>query len=98
MLIVSDDGVDYERLLAQQGIRDARLRFFDTGHSGAGPNLSRNIALNAASGEFIAPLDADDLFYPERLEWLLPPATGVCRNFQQFVASPRASLPLTEAD
>jgi glycosyltransferase involved in cell wall biosynthesis len=72
MLIVSDDGIDYQSILADRGIADPRLRYFTTGRVGAGPNLARNIALDVASGEYIAPLDADDLFYPRRLERLLP--------------------------
>jgi glycosyltransferase involved in cell wall biosynthesis len=72
MLIVSDDGIDYEALLAKRGIADPRLRYFDTGRFCAGPNLARNIALEAVSGDYIAPLDADDLYYPDRLERLLP--------------------------
>ena len=72
MLIVSDDGIDYQSLLAEHGITDPRLRIFTTGRVGGGPNLTRNIALEAAAGDFIAPLDADDLFYPKRLEVLLP--------------------------
>ena len=72
MLIVSDDGIDYQNLLAKMGMTDSRLRYFTTAQVGGGPNRARNIALEAAQGEFIAPLDADDLYYPSRLERLLP--------------------------
>jgi len=71
MLIVSDDGVDYESLLRQKGICDARLRFFHTQIPKSGPNRARNIALDAARGAWIAPLDADDFYLPWRLEKLL---------------------------
>lgn len=76
MLIVADDGADYRALLAGQGLADSGLRFLTTGRSGAGPGLARNLALAAARGEFIAALDADDLFYPTRLERLLPLAAA----------------------
>ncbi len=71
MLIVSDDGVDYQTLLAQQGIVDARLRFLPSQAHGSGPNAARNVALAVAQGQFIAPLDADDVFYPDRLDCLM---------------------------
>ena len=38
MIIVADDGADYERCLAGAGIRDARLRFATTGAVGTGPS------------------------------------------------------------
>lgn len=72
MLIVSDDGEDYQRLLNRQGIADPRLRFFHSSSPRSGPNLTRNIALEAAKGDLIAPLDADDLYYPSRLQRLVP--------------------------
>ncbi len=73
MLIVGDDGRDYRRLLDAVGLADdPRLRFFDSGGVARGPGAARNVALEAARGRFIAPLDADDLFYPDRLERLLP--------------------------
>lgn len=76
MLIVADDGLDYRALLAGEGLSDPRLRFLSTGRSGAGPGAARNLALAAARGEYIAPLDADDLFHPARLEQLLPLAAA----------------------
>lgn len=72
MLIVSDDGRDYEEILREHGIRDPRLRFLSSDKTQSGPNITRNLALAQASGGFIAPLDADDLYYPQRLEKLLP--------------------------
>lgn len=67
MLIVSDDGVDYQSILAREGIADPRLRFLQTAVRGSGPNVARNLALHAARGRFIAPLDPDDLCDPRRL-------------------------------
>jgi len=71
MLIVSDDGEDYRRLLSRRGLVDKRLRFLSSPVHGSGPNAARNVALAAAEGRFIAPLDADDVYYPERLERLV---------------------------
>jgi len=72
MLIISDDGSDYEQNLLAQGIEDSRLRFFSTGRRRAGPSAARNLGLQHALGELIAPLDADDRFHPLRLARLAP--------------------------
>jgi len=72
MLIISDDGSDYEQCLLAQGIEDSRLRFFSTGQRRAGPNAARNLGLEHVRGELIAPLDADDRFHPLRLARLAP--------------------------
>lgn len=72
LIIVADDHADYARLLGGDDISDQRFRFISTGHSGSGCHNARNVGLRAAKGTFIAPLDADDLFLPHRLERLLP--------------------------
>ncbi len=71
MHIVSDDGVDYQKLLASRDICDSRLYFSQTPRVQSGPNVGRNIGLAQAKGDWIAPLDADDVYYPSRLERLL---------------------------
>jgi glycosyltransferase involved in cell wall biosynthesis len=71
LVVVSDDGVDYRAALARAGVVDPRLRFLDSGRPGAGPGAARNRGLAAARGQYLAPLDADDLFYPQRLERLV---------------------------
>ena len=72
MLIISDDGRDYRALLEARGIRDPRLRFFHSQCRASRPNATRNIGLKHATGDIIAPLDADDFYYPERFARLLP--------------------------
>jgi glycosyltransferase involved in cell wall biosynthesis len=71
-LIVADDGQDYRSLLADEGCLDPRLGFLDSGGRGSGPAAARNAALPHATGAFLAPLDADDLYLPRRLERLVP--------------------------
>ena len=71
MIIVSDDGVDYQAVLAKQHIIDPRIRFSSTGAVGSGPSRGRNVALEMAKGEFITTLDADDEYHPEYLETVL---------------------------
>jgi glycosyltransferase involved in cell wall biosynthesis len=71
VILVSDDQFDYAKLLQSAGIRDERLRFVSTGRFGSGCHNARNVGLTAAHGDFIAALDADDLFYSERIATLL---------------------------
>jgi glycosyltransferase involved in cell wall biosynthesis len=70
--IVADDGVDYEALVADAGIRDRRLHFVSTGHVGSGSSRARNVALRELTTPFAALLDADDRFKPLKLERVHP--------------------------
>jgi len=74
MIIVSDDGCDYEALLKQDNIADPRLRFSTTGKVKSGPSRGRNIALDLARGEYITTLDADDEYHPDYISTLLKAA------------------------
>jgi glycosyltransferase involved in cell wall biosynthesis len=66
-LIVCDDGStdDIESALAPYRDRIVLIRQENRGEAGA-----KNAAARAASGEFVAVLDADDVYLPERLEAL----------------------------
>jgi len=66
-LIISDDGTDYEALLARAGIRDRRLKFLSSGTIGGGASRARNVALDRITTEYAAILDADDRFKPGKL-------------------------------
>lgn len=65
--IVSDDGSDYEELLASAGLVDPRLRFLSTGAVGSGAPRARNLALDHVQSPYVAILDADDSFRPDKL-------------------------------
>jgi glycosyltransferase involved in cell wall biosynthesis len=67
LLVVSDDGVDYARLLYVEGIADPRIRHLDTGGIGTGSSAARNVGLMAMGGRYGAVLDADYRFKPEKL-------------------------------
>jgi glycosyltransferase involved in cell wall biosynthesis len=64
-IIVADDGSTDEtaRIVSRYGERIRYLR-----QPNAGPAAARNLGLAAAKGEFVAFLDADDLWHAEKLE------------------------------
>lgn len=70
MLIVSDDGQDYEAFLKTKGVSDKRLRFLSTKQIGAGVSAARNVGLKEAKGNVLGLLDATDEYYPNRLQRL----------------------------
>jgi len=67
-VIVIDDGSTDESpaIIGEFVNRDPRIRLLRIPNSGVG--AARNAGIAAASGEFIAPLDADDTWEPEKLE------------------------------
>ena len=67
-IIVVDDGSadDTPEVVAEFAKRDSRIRLICQGNAGVG--AARNTGIRAARGEFIATLDADDLWNPTKLE------------------------------
>lgn len=72
LVIASDDHLDWISFLSNHGLSDPRLRQVATQTTASGPSPARNAGLAAASGQIIAPLDADDVFAPDRISQLLP--------------------------
>lgn len=70
--IVVDDASsdDTSAVVAAHAARDSRIRLLRQ-EENAGPAAARNRAVEAARGDWIALLDADDLYLPERLERLI---------------------------
>jgi len=67
LYIVVDDGFDYGALLAEAGIGDPRITFMSSGGIGRGASVARNVALEQVDENFVAILDADDRFKPQKL-------------------------------
>ena len=101
-IIIADDGSTDEsvgivsRLMAE----DPRIRLLQD-RQNRGPAAARNRALAAASGEWIAVMDSDDLMHPKRLSTLVEMASGdgaelaadnVLEFFQDGSAPPRPLL------
>ena len=66
-IIVIDDGSPDDTLEKVLSIKDGRLRYFRQKPSGL-PAYSRNRAIERSNGRYIALLDGDDIWFPEKLE------------------------------
>lgn len=69
MIIVDDASPDETAEVVKRYLDDPRIRLIRSERN-RGNGGARNLALEAAQGEWVAPLDADDWFAPERLEHL----------------------------
>lgn len=66
-VIVLDDGSTDRtgEIVLGHAARDARVKLFR--QANAGPSAARNAALERARGEYVALIDADDLWHPDKL-------------------------------
>ena len=70
LLVIDDASSDATAALVEAAAaNDPRIRLLRAPTNG-GPGLARNLGIAAATGQWIAPLDADDRFHPHRLEQL----------------------------
>ncbi|MGD1871437.1 MAG: glycosyltransferase family 2 protein [Mastigocoleus sp.] len=67
VIIVDDGSQDNTVNIVKNFIkRDQRIRLLQQENSGVAS--ARNLAIAHACGEYIAPIDADDIWYPENIE------------------------------
>ena len=85
-IIIVDDGSTDDTELAVRRYQDPRIEYIKQSHAGVA--AARNTGLNAARGEFVTFLDADDRWGPEfieRLHGLLAEDPTVVCAFSNFV-------------
>jgi glycosyltransferase involved in cell wall biosynthesis len=78
VIVVDDGSTDGTRQVVTS--YGDRVRYF--WQPNAGPPRARNLGLSLVKGEFVAFLDADDLWHPEKLE----------RQMERFEARPKLDL------
>lgn len=66
-VIIVDDGSSDGSLTVVRAITDARVRILTRSPPGPGGYAARNLGIKQASGEWIAFLDADDIWHPHHL-------------------------------
>ncbi|MBW4641978.1 MAG: glycosyltransferase family 2 protein [Goleter apudmare HA4340-LM2] len=95
-LIIIDDGSKDRTLELLQTINDERLKFFS--YENGGVAKARNRGISHANAEYIAFLDADDLWTPDKLELQLAalqknPEAGVAYSWTYYLSdSPKKVL------
>lgn len=68
MILVDDASTDQTvSIIEEFAQNDSRIKLFKL-EKNSGNGFARNIALEKASGKYIAYLDADDLWFPEKLD------------------------------
>lgn len=87
-LIVVNDGSQDRTLEVASQINDSRIKVFS--YSNAGASASRNRGFEKSAGEYIAFLDADDLWTPDKLESQLNalqshPEAGVAYSWTDYI-------------
>lgn len=96
-LIVVDDGSTDDSPAEIDALHDARIHVVGIAHSGS-PAHARNIGIGLARGDWIAFLDSDDVWLPQKLEHQLahfpsqPSARWSCTGFG-FIDAHGAPLP-----
>lgn len=69
LIIVDDCSTDNSAAIIQEYIRnDNRIKYLKTKKPSGSPTLPRNMGIEAAKGRFIAFLDSDDAWLPDKLE------------------------------
>ena len=67
VIVVDDGSADATGAIVEEFVeKDARVQLVRQCNAGVG--AARNTAIRMARGEYIAPMDADDMWFPEKLE------------------------------
>jgi glycosyltransferase involved in cell wall biosynthesis len=73
MLIIDDCSTDNSVAIITEYIKnDKRIKLFSTEKNEKNPAIPRNLGIKNAKGHYIAFLDSDDLWLPNKLEYQMP--------------------------
>lgn len=92
MIIVDDCSTDNTRDIVEAwSAKDSRIRLISLEKNFGGPAGPRNVGVEQAQGEYIAFLDADDIWHPRKLELqvaVLERSTSdfVCSRMEDFIS------------
>lgn len=68
LIIVDDKSTDHTcDIVKGFQSRESRIKFIQLKNNSGGPAIPRNTGLDAASGSYVAFLDADDVWHPQKL-------------------------------
>lgn len=69
MIIVDDCSKDNSaKIINEYALKDSRIKYLKTDKPSGSPTLPRNIGIQNSKGRFIAFLDSDDIYLPNKLE------------------------------
>lgn len=95
MIIVDDFSTDNTRKVVEQFANDPRIKYHCLERN-SGASVARNTGLKLAKGRWIAFLDSDDLWLPEKLERQIQFMTehGYAFTYHEYSEIDEESLPL----
>jgi len=99
IIVINDGSPDNTEEVLRPYIESGRIRYFSQPNAGQGAARNRGIAL--ASGDFIALLDDDDYWPPDKLQWQVevlantPKAVIVYGNYTPFGTTTGRQVPGT---
>jgi glycosyltransferase involved in cell wall biosynthesis len=88
VIIIDDGSTDDTRNIVRQFLSDPRVKCFY--QENKGQTVAKNRGIRESKGDYIAILDADDLWFPDKLEKQMPcftisPAIGVVYTNVEFI-------------
>ena len=87
MLIVDDCSTDKsDKIIKHYLSQDNRIKYIKTQKASGSPSLPRNIGIENAQGKYIAFLDADDVWLPDKLqkEFEFMERNGYCLGYSYY--------------
>lgn len=95
LIMVNDGSPDNTDEVMQCYLADPRVVYIK--QKNAGQTVAKNVGIKAATGQFIAFLDADDIWHPQKLEQQMPlflnPRTGIVYSTMDFIDEAGVKIP-----